>query len=209
MVVWTDDGCRPECATSDSCFAAVEIGKGKLVLPETGKVIVSLDEEIELKGEAEILVQDLKEMFGWEYSVVIGKKEKGAVYLTLGKPDKILGEEGYRMNIQGEVTIEAPTSKGVFWGTRTLLQMLHNQPEGLMKGRATDFPLYPNRGFMIDVGRKFFTMDYLRDYVKILSFYKMNELQVHLNDNGFVEFLTMTGTKRMQLSVWKVNVFRG
>lgn len=142
MVVWTDDGCRPECATSDSCLAAVEIGKGKLVLPETGKVIVSLDEEIELKGEAEILVQDLKEMFGWEYSVVVGKKEKGAVYLTLGKPDKTLGEEGYRMNIQGEVTIEAPTSKGVFWGTRTLLQMLHNQPEGLMKGRATDFPLY-------------------------------------------------------------------
>ena len=162
--------------------------KGKLVLPETGKVIVSSDEENELKGEAEILVQDLKEMFGWEYSVVVGKKEKGTVYLNLGKPDKTLGEEGYRMNIQGEVTIEAPTSKGVFWGTRTLLQMIHNQPEGLMKGRATDFPLYPNRGFMIDVGRKFFTMDYLRDYVKILSFYKMNELQVHLNDNGFVEF---------------------
>lgn len=162
--------------------------KGKLVLPETGKVIVSSDEENELKGEAEILVQDLKEMFGWEYSVVVGKKEKGAVYLTLGKPDKTLGEEGYRMNIQSEVTIEALTSKGVFWGTRTLLQMIHNQPEGLMKGRATDFPLYPNRGFMIDVARKFFTMDYLRDYVKILSFYKMNELQVHLNDNGFVEF---------------------
>ena len=162
--------------------------KGKLVLPETGKVIVSPEEENKLKEEAEILAQDLKEMFGWEYSVVVGKKEKGAVYLTLGKPDKTLGEEGYRMNIQGEVTIEAPTSKGVFWGTRTLLQMIHNQPEGLMKGRATDFPLYPNRGFMIDVGRKFFTMDYLRDYVKILSFYKMNELQVHLNDNGFVEF---------------------
>lgn len=77
-----------------------------------------------------------------------------------------------------------------------------------MKGRATDFPLYPSRGFMIDVARKFFTMDYLRDYVKILSFYKLNELQVHLNDNGFVEFLEMTGTKRMRLSVWKVNVSR-
>ena len=50
--------------------------KGKLVLPETGKVIVSSDEENELKGEAEILAQDLKEMFGWEYSVVVGKKEK-------------------------------------------------------------------------------------------------------------------------------------
>ena len=99
-----------------------------------------------------------------------------------------MGDEGYRMDIRNGVTIEAPTSKGVFWGTRTLLQMIHNQPEGLMKGLATDFPLYPNRGFMIDVARKFFTMDYLRDYVKILSFYKLNELQVHLNDNGFVEF---------------------
>lgn len=162
--------------------------KGKLVLPEAGKVIVSPEEEKELKEGAEILVQDLKEMFGWDYRVEVGKKEKGTVYLTLGKPDKTLGEEGYRMNIQSEVTIEAPTAKGVFWGTRTLLQMIHNQPEGLMKGRATDFPLYPNRGFMIDVARKFFTMDYLRDYVKILSFYKLNELQVHLNDNGFVEF---------------------
>lgn len=162
--------------------------KGKLILPESGKVIVPLDEEEALKKSAEILVQDLKEMFGWDYRVVTGKKEKGAVYLTLSKPDKTLGEEGYRMNIRNEVTIEAPTSKGVFWGTRTLLQMIHNQSEGLMKGLATDFPLYPNRGFMIDVARKFFTMDYLRDYVKILSFYKLNELQVHLNDNGFVEF---------------------
>lgn len=162
--------------------------KGKLVLPESGKVIVSSDEEGILKQSAEILVQDLKEMFGWNYRVVVGKKEKEAVYLTLSKPDKTLGDEGYRMDIRNGVTIEAPTSKGVFWGTRTLLQMIHNQPEGLMKGLATDFPLYPNRGFMIDVARKFFTMDYLRDYVKILSFYKLNELQVHLNDNGFVEF---------------------
>lgn len=162
--------------------------KGKLVLPESGKVIVSLDEKEALKKSAEILVQDLKEMFGWDYRVVTGKKEKGAVYLTLCKPDKALGEEGYRMNIRNEVTIEAPTSKGVFWGTRTLLQMIYHQSEGLMKGQATDFPLYPSRGLMIDVARKFFTMDFLRDYVKILSFYKLNELQLHLNDNGFVEF---------------------
>lgn len=59
---------------------------------------------------------------------------------------------------------------------------------------------------MIDVARKFFTMDYLRDYVKILSFYKLNELQVHLNDNGFVEFSEMTGTRRMRPFGWKVSV---
>lgn len=56
------------------------------------------------------------------------------------------------------------------------------------KGVARDWPQYPNRGFMLDVGRKFFTMDFLRQYVKILSFYKLNEFQIHLNDNGFVQF---------------------
>ena len=74
-------------------------------------------------------MQDLKEMFGWNYRVVIGKQEKGAVFLTLSKPDKTLGDEGYRMDVRNGVTIEAPTAKGVFWGTRTLLQMIHNQPE--------------------------------------------------------------------------------
>ena len=41
---------------------------------------------------------------------------------------------------------------------------------------------------MLDVARKFFTMDYLKQYVKIMSFYKMNEFQIHLNDNGFPQF---------------------
>lgn len=161
---------------------------GTLVMSESGKIIISSADEANLKESAEILAQDLKDMFGWNYRVVVGKKEKGAISLSLGKADETLGNEGYRMNVRDGVAIEAPTVRGVFWGTRTLLQMIHNQPEGLMKGRALDYPLYPNRGFMIDVARKFFTMDYLRDYVKILSFYKLNELQVHLNDNGFVEF---------------------
>ena len=65
--------------------------KGKMVLSESGKVIISSDEEGALKQSAEILVQDLKEMFGWNYRVVIGKQEKGAVFLTLSKPDKTLG----------------------------------------------------------------------------------------------------------------------
>ena len=30
-------------------------------------------------------------------------------------------------------------------------------------------------------------MDFLKDYIKIMAFYKMNEFHIHLNDNGFVE----------------------
>ena len=38
---------------------------------------------------------------------------------------------------------------------------------------------------MIDCGRKFFPMSYLYSLVNVMSYYKMNTLQLHLNDNGF------------------------
>ena len=41
---------------------------------------------------------------------------------------------------------------------------------------------------MMDCGRKFIPMAYMRDLVKMMSYYKMNVLQVHLNDNGFKQF---------------------
>ncbi len=36
---------------------------------------------------------------------------------------------------------------------------------------------------MLDVGRKFFTVEYLKDYIRFLSYYKMNSFHLHLNDN--------------------------
>ena len=41
------------------------------------------------------------------------------------------------------------------------------------------------RGLSLDVGRKFFPLDYVDDLVKVLSYYKLNSLRLHLNDNGF------------------------
>ena len=163
-------------------------GKGKLCLPSKGRIVVAASDEEKLSATAHILAGDLKEMFGWEYTVCTGKSQKNDIVLSLISPNKELGDEGYIMNIGRNATLSAPTAKGVFWGTRSLLQILNNEQGALPKGVARDFPLFPNRGFMLDVARKFFTIDYLRQYVKILSFYKMNEFQIHLNDNGFSQF---------------------
>lgn len=180
--------CSEKCAAGHPGFTAMGGRKGKTETAVAGCDLFAPEDAPSLKECAETLSQDLKEMFGWEYTVSIGKSSGKSIHLSLGKPEAALGEEGYRMNIGRGVSVQAPQAIGVFWGTRTLLQMIHNQPEGLDKGTAVDFPEYPSRGFMIDVARKFFTLDYLEDYVKIMAFYKMNELQVHLNDNGFVEF---------------------
>lgn len=163
-------------------------GRGQLTLPTKGEVVIPAGQEAVLKSTAQLLVADLKELLGWNYSVRVGKPAKGNIGLSVSKPDAELGEEGYVMTVGRQADLSAPTVKGVFWGTRTLLQILYQRQGSLPKGEARDYPLFPNRGFMLDVARKFFTLDYLKQTIKVLSFYKMNEFQIHLNDNGFSQF---------------------
>lgn len=138
----------------------------------------------ELKELSNILENDLRNI-----PTTTNKKEKTQIVLKLTPKDTVNGDESYKMQIaKNKVTISAPTYQGVLWGTRTLLQMLHVGEQKIPCGEVIDYPAYSHRGFMLDVGRKFFTIEYLRDYIKILSYYKMNEFQIHLNDNGFPEY---------------------
>ena len=162
--------------------------KGVLALPSKGNIVVNPTDSNTLKKTASILADDLKELMGWEYAITFGKAKKNDIYISLSQSDEQLGEEGYVLAINHKITIEAPTTQGVFWGTRTLLQMLYRQKAVLVKGTVRDWPEFPSRGFMLDVGRKFFTLDYLKEQIKVMSFYKMNEFQIHLNDNGFPQF---------------------
>lgn len=134
------------------------------------------------------LAADYETLFGVKLPVVQGKAGKGDILLRLAS-DKQLGEEGYRMKIADRVTMTAYQKRGLFWATRTLLQLAEQQEgQSLPKGEIRDLPEYPIRGFMIDCGRKYIPISFLRDYVRILSYYKMNTFQIHLNDNGFKQF---------------------
>lgn len=161
---------------------------GKLLLKKKGRLVVQPEYRTKLASGVEQFKTDLLEMSGMKYEVKYGKPAKGDIYFTLNTADKSLGEEGYQISIGDYVQVEAPTRTGAFWATRTLLQMILTGGTNFPKGEIRDFPDYPRRGFMLDCGRKFFPMKYLKEYVRILSFYKMNEFQIHLNDNGFVEF---------------------
>src|SRR5699024_9368223 len=103
------------------------------------------------------------------------------------KKDHTIGGEGYYFIINNSITIRATEYRGLFWGTRTLLQLLESG-NAIPKGIARDYPQFRVRGFVLDVARKFFSMQFLRKYVKLLSYYKMNDFHIHLNDNGFKHY---------------------
>ena len=141
----------------------------------------------ELTRVANAYAADYKTMFGKTLTVKKGAPQAGDVLFVLNKGDQELGKEGYRLTIGNHITVTAGTAQGAFWATRTLLQ-LSEQYTALPKGESVDVPVYELRGFMVDVARKFMPIDYLNDLVKVMAYYKMNALQVHLNDNGFRQF---------------------
>lgn len=142
----------------------------------------------ELMRIAGLFAEDCEAMFSYKPLVTQGKAASGDIVLEL-KPDKKLGAEGYSIKVGDRVQLTAPEPAGVYWGTRTLLQMAEQTPDhSLPKGVIRDYPDYAIRGFMIDCGRKFIPLSFLQDYVKIMAYYKMNTLQIHLNDNGFKQY---------------------
>ena len=88
--------------------------KGTLQLPAQGNIVIHPSDKEALSTTASILTNDLKELFGWEYTVHIGKPKAKDIYLSLTKAEEQLGEEGYVLAINHQVKLEASTPKGVF-----------------------------------------------------------------------------------------------
>ncbi|MCM1138404.1 MAG: family 20 glycosylhydrolase [Muribaculum sp.] len=98
--------------------------------------------------------------------------------------------ESYRIDISAEnIAVESSFISGLRHGATTLLQIIEQSKDGeIPTGKIFDYPQYSLRGLMIDAGRKYIPLDYLTKLVDVLSYYKMNTLHIHLNDNGFKQF---------------------
>ena len=159
---------------------------GSFAMVSTSSIIVDPFYAAQLDDTARVFQADLFEVTGRTLPVInTSPPAPGDFFLTLSNSDRGIGDEGYLFKVGDAVVISANTSNGVFYGTRTALQILVQDPAHMhiVKGTARDYPAYKERGFLLDVGRKFFSLQLLEDYVKFMSWYKMNDFQLHFNDN--------------------------
>ena len=160
---------------------------GSFALSYTSRIVVDPSYKAQLLDTAQVFQNDLFNETGTRFPIAISSPPNtGDFFLTLTSLDSGLGNEGYLLDVEDAVTISAHTSTGVFYGTRTALQILREDSARtyIPKGMARDYPQYPERGFMLDVGRKYFPISYLEDIVRMMAWYKMNDFQLHLNDNA-------------------------
>ena len=103
-----------------------------------------------------------------------------AVSLADGLP--LNENEAYRLTVTQEgITLEAVTEQGL-WNARQTLKQL------TCKGRipccrVVDWPSFRVRGWMMDVGRTYISLEELKREVDIFSQFKINVFHLHLTEN--------------------------
>lgn len=131
---------------------------------------------------AQALADDYNAEMGTNLTVVDNEGSANILFKTDSSSG--LGEEGYIMEIgDNTLTVKAQENTGAYWATRSIIQIGELNTGSIPKGITKDYPKYEVRSFSLDVARKPASMDMLEDVVKAMSYYKMNDFQVHLNDN--------------------------
>lgn len=170
---------------------------------------------------ADFLATFIKEMTGTE--VRVSDKEKGSNAIILAVDTTMTHPEGYKLEITPEkVLLTGGSEAGVFYGTQTIHKALPILKDGkvaaaLPAGTVTDFPRFRYRGFMIDVGRHFFPVSYLKQMIDLMALHNINYSHWHLTeDQGWrIEIkkypkLTEIGSRRDSTIIdWETKKFDG
>ncbi|KAL7273531.1 hypothetical protein RUND412_003611 [Rhizina undulata] len=180
---WLD---QPVTLYLDASAANISDGDGMTLIPPTALEFMETFAE-DLRGAFRIPVE-LK---------LVDEVPRDGVYLrVIGDCEETFtnqSDEGYELEVTGSmVVIAGGGARGLWWGTRTLLQELLLE-KGIGRGRkdvvylkageVRDAPAYPTRGFMLDAGRKWYNAQFLKDLCTYASFFKFSEFQYHASDN--------------------------
>lgn len=168
-----------------------------VVIPEIAEWYSDSNEALEIKSIETVVynndaletvvdefISDYKDFTGVELKKEKGEAKANAFNFSLEAPDKLLGNEGYTMDIQKDrVVVKSESTTGNMYGMQTILQMYKENNNSFNVGTMRDYPRFEVRGFLFDIARKPVSMEMIKDVSRTMRYYKMNDLQLHLSDN--------------------------
>ncbi|HUH27015.1 MAG TPA: family 20 glycosylhydrolase [Gelidibacter sp.] len=131
----------------------------------------------------------LKEFIETGSSIKLQENNK----ISFIQDESIVNDEGYQLTISPkQIEIRAKTDHGAFYAVQSLRQLLPTDlengtfnHESITIGCVTikDAPQFKHRGMHLDVGRHFFSVDFIKKYIDALAMLKMNTFHWHLTED--------------------------
>jgi hypothetical protein len=108
----------------------------------------------------------------------------GDIVLNLD-PDSALTEDGYSLIVDTMVTITAKNARGLLYGANTLMKHLRYAATGTIQGfTAQDEPDTKQRAVSLDCGRKYYTKNWICNFIRQISWMGYNTLELHFSDDS-------------------------
>lgn len=198
---------------------SLDQGEGFVIDPEV-KIVYS-EKSVAMKTNAWHLAALLKQATGNTLEITEDSETGKGIYLELDTT--ISSPEGYRIVTDREkVQVQASSAAGIFYGIQTLYKALpvfdkDKEQAAWPAGKILDSPRFSYRGVMLDVGRHYFPVDYLKQFMDMLALHHINTFHWHLTeDQGWrIEIkkypeLTKIGSKRKETLVdWQTKEMDG
>lgn len=162
--------------------------------PRPGGFTLDRETTLRVSAGAETAADLLRTLLAPATGMPLRPSPSGEFIVALDPQLRGLGEEGYGLTVAPKgVLLRAAHPTGLLRGIQTIRQLL--PPEALLvteqQGVAwrlpcaeiTDVPRHPWRGAMLDVARHFQPPSFVRRYIDLLAFHKLNVLHLHLTDD--------------------------
>lgn len=163
---------------------SVKTGSGIFSLSADTKIVF---QDKDLKKQAAFLNDYLQKFYGFDLKVTDKIKSTGnsIVLSNAKKANNIAG--AYSLDVTGNaINIVGDDAEGVFYGIQTLIQLLPTEISkslAIQQVSVTDYPRFAYRGMMLDVGRHFFSVDYVKKFMDFLALHKINTFHWHLTED--------------------------
>lgn len=164
-----------------------EMGEGNFYLSKE-TVIIAADKESE--SAAELLSSYLKTNYNISIKTLpyqSDKKGLKSIIQLSATTDKDIPNEGYTLDINKQLIDIKGKKGGVFYATQSLKQLLFfdekEKKYAFETWKITDYPRFAWRGMHLDVCRHFFPVDFVKKYIDVMAFYKMNTFHWHLTED--------------------------
>ena len=136
-------------------------------------------------------------------------KEKNTVYFK--KNNLLLKEEYFLKILENQIIIEASSPNGIMHGIQSLRQIVPIN-ENISSKKISincleihDFPRFKWRGLLLDCCRHFMQKDFVKRYIDLLAFHKMNILHWHLTEDQGWRIEIEKYPKLTEIGAWREN----
>lgn len=189
---------QPQQVETDRQAAPFVLGKSTVIVIPEG--------DSEMETVAGFLNNYISQCTGYTLATS-AQAQDGSITLTID--NSIENPEGYRLTVNSDgITIAGGSHAGVFYGVQTLRKASPlEQCDNIAFQQTTieDYPRLAYRGMHLDVGRHFFTVEQVKQYLDLMALHNLNVFHWHLTeDQGWrieikkYPLLTEIGSKRKE-----------